>query len=416
MSEHEKFEELSALAAIGELSAEELRELDEHLRECEPCRKASSEFRDVIQTEMPLLHKDHESLWSHFKRVIQPDKHTRRFLAAAKARGFTFSEEIKRSPAVRSTPLRIEHAAITALVIIAVSLSFVAIRWKHAYESVSAERYESQVALPATDRDALLARINDQEKLIQQIQDELSARQDELNIALATASRAENQHDVDVANERRLRAIADSESAKNAALSTKLDTELRHGAALADEVQRLNGLRGADAVEIAAQQKRLDEISQQLQANNEMLSSERQLLSAGRDIRDLMGARSLHIIDVFDTDQKGHNKKAFGRVFYTEGKSLIFYAFDLDNARVLDAKNSYQAWGVRDGGGQQAKNLGIFYVDDKEKRRWVLKSEDPAALQQIDSVFVTVEPFGGAKQPTGQKLLYAFLKNQPNHP
>jgi hypothetical protein len=62
------------------------------------------------------------------------------------------------------------------------------------------------------------------------------------------------------------------------------------------------------------------------------------------------------------------------------------------------------------------KSLGIFYVDDKAQKRWVLKVDDPALLAHIDSVFVTVEPPGGEKKPTGQKLLYAYLNAPPNHP
>jgi len=37
MQKHEHFEELTALAAIGQLSAEEHRELLEHLRGCDGC-------------------------------------------------------------------------------------------------------------------------------------------------------------------------------------------------------------------------------------------------------------------------------------------------------------------------------------------------------------------------------------------
>jgi hypothetical protein len=40
---------------------------------------------------------------------------------------------------------------------------------------------------------------------------------------------------------------------------------------------------------------------------------------------------------------------------------------------------------------------------------WALKTEDPAVVKEIDSVFVTVEPEGGAKKPSGQRLLYAYL-------
>ena len=42
-----------------------------------------------------------------------------------------------------------------------------------------------------------------------------------------------------------------------------------------------------------------------------------------------MGARKLYIADVFDVDSGSRTRKPFGRVFYTQNKSLIFYSFDL---------------------------------------------------------------------------------------
>jgi hypothetical protein len=137
------------------------------------------------------------------------------------------------------------------------------------------------------------------------------------------------------------------------------------------------------------------------------------LLAAGRDIRDLMTARNLHIIDVHDQDAHGESRP-FGRVFLTEGKRLIFYAYDLDTVKVKNA--SFQAWGQRTDGGKAAVNLGIFYIDDQKQSRWALKVEDPNLLKTIDSVFVTVEPSGGTKKPSGKKLMYAYLRNPINHP
>jgi hypothetical protein len=129
-----------------------------------------------------------------------------------------------------------------------------------------------------------------------------------------------------------------------------------------------------------------------------------------------MGARSLHIIDVHDADSRGRDKKSFGRVFYTERKSLIFYAFDLDERKLVNASFSYQAWGERNGKPESARSLGIFYADDKAQKRWVLKVDDPVELEGIDSVFVTLEPSGDRDKPSGRKLLYAFLNSQINHP
>jgi len=80
-------------------------------------------------------------------------------------------------------------------------------------------------------------------------------------------------------------------------------------------------------------------------------------------------------------------------------------------------KVAFQVWGKRDGRSQPARSLGIFYVDDSAQKRWVMKFEDPDVLTQIDQVFVTAEPAGGSRQPTGKQLLTAaFLNEAPNHP
>ena len=110
------------------------------------------------------------------------------------------------------------------------------------------------------------------------------------------------------------------------------------------------------------------------------------------------------------------NSPLVGRVFYTEGKSLIFYAFDLGNRTPAKRNASFQVWGARGPAQRQAKSLGIFYVDDQKQNRWVLKSDDPVVLAEIDSVFVTIEPPGGSAKPSGHRLLFAYLKANPNHP
>jgi hypothetical protein len=60
--------------------------------------------------------------------------------------------------------------------------------------------------------------------------------------------------------------------------------------------------------------------------------------------------------------------------------------------------------------------LGIFYEDNIRKKRWVLKASDPKTLEDIDAVFVTVEPTGGSRHPSGKQLLFAYLRVNPNHP
>ena len=108
--------------------------------------------------------------------------------------------------------------------------------------------------------------------------------------------------------------------------------------------------------------------------------------------------------------------KAQGRAFYTKGKRLIFYAFDLDAQPGVRNASSFQAWGRRGPDKQQALSLGILYEDNVSKKRWVLKASDPKTLEDIDAVFVTVEPNGGSQHPSGKQLLFAYLRVGPNHP
>ena len=162
---------------------------------------------------------------------------------------------------------------------------------------------------------------------------------------------------------------------------------------------------------------RVQELTEQLADESKALDQEKEMLTAGRDIRELMAARNLHIVDVFDTDPKGKDRPAFGRIFLTEGKSLIFYAYDLSDVRVQDAGYRYRVWGKREGQNQHARSLGIFYSDDKSQKRWVFQYDDPKVLNEIDSVFVTLEPpNANSNQPKGDKLLYAYLRGQANHP
>jgi hypothetical protein len=142
---------------------------------------------------------------------------------------------------------------------------------------------------------------------------------------------------------------------------------------------------------------------------------ERQLASAGSDARELMGARQLQIIDVHDADSAGHHNKAFGRVFLTEGKSLTFYAFDLDQDQSGNSKRSFQVWASSTTGKDSIHSLGQLHADNKAPGRWVLKVENAELLKEINSVFVTSTTTTGTKQPIGQKTLYAYI-GEANHP
>jgi hypothetical protein len=193
------------------------------------------------------------------------------------------------------------------------------------------------------------------------------------------------------------------------------DAEASLGRANKD-LESLRNLRATDAATIAQERMRLNEIAMTVREQNDIIARERELLAAGKDIRDLMGARNLRIVDVRDDGMPGAVRPLAGRIFYTQGKSLIFYAYDLQN-RGNVSRVDFQVWGKREGRSQPPRSLGILYVDEPSQNRWTLKFENAEVLEAIDQVFVTMEPRGGSDRPTGKQLLSAaFLNETPNHP
>ena len=162
-------------------------------------------------------------------------------------------------------------------------------------------------------------------------------------------------------------------------------------------------------------QSKLDEVSTAVHDQQERLSEYERYMASDRDIRELMGARKLYIADVFDVDRYSRTQQPFGRIFYTEGKSLIFYAYDLEDQSGLTKASAFQVWG-KSVDVSKPINLGILYIDNVSNRRWLLRVEDPKELEKIDAVFVTVEPHGGSQKPTGKPFLYAMLRQKANHP
>src|SRR5260370_35091701 len=110
---------------------------------------------------------------------------------------------------------------------------------------------------------------------------------------------------------------------------------------------------------MSARGPEIRQLSSKLDEQTETLERERTLLAAGRDIHELMGARNLHIVDVLDVDSKGKDRRAFGRAFYTEGKSLIFYAFDLGDLGAARRHDAFHAWGTRRPAQSAAQSMGI---------------------------------------------------------
>ena len=253
----------------------------------------------------------------------------------------------------------------------------------------------------------------------------LTANLSQMNESLATGEREIKNLRAQLANVgttaenlRRQSEQARAEAERSSSRSAQLLDESRNQAKLLaeakDEAARSSQLRINTEASLVEQQARITELSNKLRIASATLDMERQLVAAGTNIPELMAARQLHVIDVRDTDPNGNPSKAFGRVFLTEGRSLTFYAFDLNENRVANAKRGFQVWAVPEGE-KLARSLGMLHVDSKAPGRWVLKVQNSELVKEISSVFVTVESAAGGKQPAGQKMLYAYL-GEPNHP
>jgi hypothetical protein len=223
----------------------------------------------------------------------------------------------------------------------------------------------------------------------------------------------------------------ESESRTKDALNSHLADAERETAAFRSERAQLQGRisqleagleksgaeQNASEVALALQGTEIRDLRKKVADQTEALGQQQEFAGAAGDVRQLVVARNLHIIDVHDRDGDGKSQRAFGRIFYTEGKSLIFYAYDLADAKKIDAKVSFYVWGEHLGAEKPVRSLGIFHSDDPSDGRWVLTFDDPHVLAQINSVFVTVESSRKAiKEPAGRRRLFAFLGDTPNHP
>ncbi len=431
---HDEFLELCAISTSGQLSEEDQRRLQEHLAVCSSCRTALQQYEAIIRHAMPAIGAEEtpENLeagphWSEkqaesalFERIardeggggiertgpIPPHRETssRRVLAPESA-------------AAWRSVWTLYAAGMLIFVALAVCAYQVGIRrgtnaarvtaphpdtqsQSSLEEKLSDTSHEREVARAQVEqRDSVIADLRRQ--LEQQLakMDQMKASQEQSDVALRNA---------DAGREELIQKQTEAEQKFNAAqlsaqaLQTKLDS-------IAEQPSQ-------DAKRAAALDARVNELTNLLRQRDATVDQQQELLAHDRDIRELMGARDLYVAEVYDVARTGATQKPYGRVFYTKGKSLIFYAYDLDQQTVAKKASTFQVWGQRGSERAQAFPLGIFYEDNASKKRWVLKLDDPKLLAQVDAVFVTIEPNGGSRKPSGKPLLFAYLRVDPNHP
>ena len=408
--DHSYFEELAALFAGGHLSEEELRDYREHALTCPECQQSEEDFSEIVQFGLPLTQSPIREFYDKVR--FRPAAGSReRFLQCARREGIRFSPEIERSSPGRGKRSGFVVAIAGAAALAAAAVT-VAIYPKLSRPSPAPTRGQSQSQLQLEElrreNADLKAKMAAAQKPADSQQGDLKSLREQLRAAVAASE--SNAHTAD-----QLRTQAQEQTARDAELQAKLQNNEKLLADARSELAHSVQQHNDELASTVALRTKVNDLSEQLRVANTNLELERQLLAQGKDVRDLMGARQLHVVDVRDTDSTGKPGKAFGRVFLTEGKSLIFYAFDLNEAKLADAKQTFQVWGQEQGKTASVRSLGFLFMDNKTQRRWALKVDNPKLVSEIDSVFVTVEPAGGTNKPTGQRMLYAYF-GEANHP
>jgi hypothetical protein len=437
MAPHEEFLQLCAVATAGELTSDEQGRLDAHLESCAECRRIMHEYAKaaqlgaaVLASEFPIEEGESEGSWSVGEAEKAFLKRLQKEIKSSGPAGESRGEMAERGQRFRYRPSAVHwremRMSLAPIALLSLALVITAYRTgvKRGTEaaratggpSKEAASLQEQVSDLGHKRAQFLAKLADQDRTIADLKRQLSGQKAVID-ALKSKPAAGRQP-----------ANAQEITQPSTEVVLQRDQELATAQAKLIELQKtintLAGQRDEIASHAAVLQAKVGDLTQlvrdrelELEQKEDQVAKDKDLLEHDRDIRELIGARDLYIAEIHDVSGNGETTKTYGRIFYTRGKRLIFYAYDLDAQHgVQEATTSFQAWGRRGPNKQQALNLGVFYEDNASKKRWVLRADNPKSLEDIDAVFVTIEPNGGSQHPSGKQLLFAYLRINPNHP
>jgi Putative zinc-finger len=442
MAPHEEFLELCAVSIAGELTGEERKKLAEHLESCPACRKAIQQFKISAKASIPAAADEMHEVTGLDSSLPVEKAETVFFARFDEEGGFRASEarnrpaELAISPGGResNSPSGLEWGQLwipfVAIILFGLALGVASYRIgiKKGVETVAIEpndgvlaKLEEQLSDAGHEREEFRVEVAARDRSITDLRKQIQ----ELSAAMSHKESGASDRDKAVDSER-----IETAGVKLVGLQRQLDAEQQErsrqaarAAELEAKVEGLSKQLQESQVAVVQQKRELDDrdgtINQQkrqLDDQEGTIGRQQDLLAHDRDVREVMGARNLYVVDVYDVLGSGETNKPYGRLFYTKGQKLLFYAYDLDQAPGLKRASTFQAWGQRGPDKDHALNLGIFYEDNAANKRWVLNSNDPKTLAEIDAVFVTVEPDAHSRKPRGKQVLFAYLRIDPNHP
>lgn len=438
--QHERFEKLCALAALGQISVGEYAELYSHLTACEDCRKSRQDYLEILHEHLPLV-AGGETVAVSSKIALHDATYRQRFLqrtedrssssATSRRTEFTMEAEAGVGGWYRSTAMA-RYALPVAAGLLVTALGLNGFQWYRGGERLSSAT--TMVSQLRGEVSKLNLQISDQSLAslspvpgtpevpeqsgvqVDQLAQELAQAQRERRVALSklqSQSRKllETQADSDVLN-LALKGARNSELK----LSEKLAKVERALHTRTNELAVLRKQDGIHELTLELQEKQIGELVVKVNEQAATIQRDQKLLAADRDIRDLMTDRNLRVSYVEDI-APGGERLVDAHVFYSAGRQLIVYAHETPKGGESLDNFSLQAWGGRSSSlTGSPKSLGILYSDIRNDTGWMLKFDDAEVLSQIDTVFVTLEPKEGSLKPRGKRLLYSYLSLNEDGP
>jgi hypothetical protein len=378
----EWYEELCALDAIGELSGDEARDLRLHLDGCPDCRSLHADFCRLASDDLSMVATQREigeagrgpeyeiKLEQELLlRVLQTAQIDRRVSTSVSLRPESGSV-IRRFGWLSRFPIfgPIATYGGLAILVVAITSSLFFRTWKVQGPSVTTQPQMDQRGLN-TPADKMAAQQGSQKGSLQ-----VTEPQTALPERRSTGAGAKRE-------------VLQSQQQANAARYAQIH-------------RKFNALFATKEVQALGDYS----VNGTLHATD--FRPEGQKLT--------IGSRDLHILDVYPVDAPGETDGPYGRIFYVAKKRLLFYAFDLEDQKANHTVNGFQAWGYRQPDVTQPVALGLFKLDDAKLNRWVLSVNDNSIVEQIDAVFVTLEPANGSSSPHGSTIFKSKLEDLPN--
>ena len=375
--QHESFEELAALAAVGELSPLEVQRLRHHLLECLACREVCEAFVDVASNDLGVAaaaRQSTEHIGLGDANETEAQEHLGRLrsrlradASAQRPSGGLLAGYVENNRHARLRASRRVGYAVAATLLLTVAVGS-GIAFRRTAKDAAAERARSrelQSVVDSLKQQEKNDRASSENTMLRSLHESQKAR-DTLEKSL-TAFEAKNQELLgrEKASEQKLEgAIAAAEELRQQLAANAGDRERlarlqqESDAKLHEALVELYQAR--QVVQTAAKDQSHEDVT--LEAFEQPPSEAGAARTSPTEVeaRSLFGARDLHIVDVYDVTGDGKTKRTYGRVYYVEKKLLVFYAFDLQN-RQDHKRGVFPSLGLSRGEPRQTAELGPLH-------------------------------------------------------